>query len=87
MKTLDEVITALEEKPVPMAYTAKVAVQEEDVVDALYYLKEYKKDKTMWDEIIKSYPVTNALMEKYHEYVDANAGRNHNRYLGSSTHR
>lgn len=55
MKTLDEVIKALEENPVPMAYTAKVAVQEEDLFDALSYLKMYRSDQLQWEVDRKGY--------------------------------
>lgn len=42
MKTLDEVIKALETDPVPMAYTARLSVHEDIMTDALHYLKVLK---------------------------------------------
>ena len=43
MKTLDEVIKAMETDPVPMAYTARLSVHEDIMTDALHYMKEYQK--------------------------------------------
>ena len=52
MKTLDEVIKALETDPVPMAYTARLSVHEDIMTDALHYLQTYRADKE-WLELEK----------------------------------
>ena len=52
MKTLNEVIKALETDPVPMAYTARLSVHEDIMTDALNYLKKYRADKE-WLELEK----------------------------------
>ena len=66
MKTLDEVIKAMETDPVPMAYTARLSVHEDIMTDALEWLKAYKghieldklrdkceakNDPLTWDEL------------------------------------
>ena len=74
MKTLDEVIKALETDPVPMAYTARLSVHEDIMIDALHYLQTYRADKLEWEQ------TRQANEERYQEAV-RNCERAENKFI------
>lgn len=65
MRTLDEVIKTLEDCEVRGGFFD----WKYGISDALHYLKEYRSEKTMWDEIEKFHPEIKELLEKWCENV------------------
>lgn len=79
MKTLDEVIKALETDPVPMAFTDRLAVHEDIMTDALHHLNKYRmtlddivaKRKALEDEIARYQEAVKNCKEAENKYRKA----------------
>ena len=63
MKTLDEVIVGLDW----LFWEKNVEDTKGILSDTSAYLKKYKKEKMMWDEIKKYHPEIKELLKKYED--------------------